>query len=301
MPVNTQAFKDEDQVPGKKISKDKFSALLGANASGTHRLKPVVVGKAAKPRCLKDHIDSLPVIYYNTSNSWFNAAIFKDWFFNHFIPKVRRYQDNVLHLPPDEVKAILLLDNAPAHPHADKLVSRDGRIKVVFLPPNTTALIQPMDQGVIMATKKLYTWMYLDKVLVVIPEEEDEIQDNRGLRTLEKIKTYNIKSEIYNFASAWKQVKISTLANCWKKLLQDIDPELDFEGQDFHRVFQACGEREVSLKDVESWLEESDADPGHQVMMIDEIADSATEEAREDSSSSESEEEVVPRPKMAHV
>ena len=88
--------------------------------------------------------------------------------------------------------------------------------------------------------------LYLDEVLVVIPEEEDEIQDTRGLRTLEKIKTYNIKSGIYNFASVWKQVKISTLANCWKKLLQDIDPELDFEGfeaQDFHRVFQACREQ----------------------------------------------------------
>ena len=78
LPVNTQAFKDEDKVPGKKISKDKFSALLGANASGTHRLKPVVVGKAAKPRCLKGQMDQLPVIYYNTCNSWFNAAIFED-------------------------------------------------------------------------------------------------------------------------------------------------------------------------------------------------------------------------------
>ena len=48
---------------------------------------------------------------------------------------MRRYQEDVLHIPPDEVKAILLLDNAPAHPHADKLVSRDGRIRVVFLPP----------------------------------------------------------------------------------------------------------------------------------------------------------------------
>ena len=123
LPVNTQAFKDEDKVLAKKISKDKFSALLEANASGTHRLKPVVVGKAAKPRCLKDHMDSLAVIYYNTSNAWFNAAIFEDWFFNHFVPEVRRYQEDVLHIPPDEVKGILLLDNASAHPHADKLVS----------------------------------------------------------------------------------------------------------------------------------------------------------------------------------
>ena len=197
LPVNTQAFKDEDKVLGKKISKDKFSALLGANVTGTHHLKPVVVGKAAKPRCLNNQMNSLPVVYYNTCNAWFNAAIFEDWFLNHFIPEVRRYQEDVLHIPPDEVKAVLLLDNAPAHLHADKPISRDGRIKVVFLPPNTTALIQPMDQGVIMAAKRLYTRKYLDEVLVVIPEEKDEIEDTRDLRTLEKIKTYNLKSGIF--------------------------------------------------------------------------------------------------------
>ena len=69
LPVNTQAFKNEDKVLGKKLSNDKFSALLGANASGTHRFKPVVVRKAAKPRCLKDHMDSLLVVYYHTSDA----------------------------------------------------------------------------------------------------------------------------------------------------------------------------------------------------------------------------------------
>ena len=57
----------------------------------------------------------------------------------------------------------------------------------------------------------------------------------------------------------------------------------------------------MSLEDVENWLEENDADPGHQVLSIGEIADTLTEEARKESSSSESEEVVVPTPKMAHV
>ena len=119
----------------------------------------------------------------------------------------------------------------------------------------------------IMACKRWYTCKYLDEVLVFILEKEDETEDTRGLRTLNNIKTYNLKSGIFNFASAWKQVKISTMANCWKKLLQDVDPELDFErfeAQDFQRIFQACGEKEVSLKDVENWLEENDTEAGHQ-------------------------------------
>ena len=138
-----------------------------------------------------------------------------------------------------------------------------------------------------MACKRWYTRKYLYEVLVVI---EDEAEDTRGLRTLNNIKTYNIKSAIFYFASAWKQVRISTLANCWKKLLLDVDPELDFKGfeaQDFHRIFQASGEREVSLDDVENWLEDNNAGPGYQVLTIGEIA--VTEEGTAESSSSETE------------
>ena len=57
----------------------------------------------------------------------------------------------------------------------------------------------------------------------------------------------------------------------------------------------------MSLEVVENWLDDSDADPGHQVMTIDEIADSVTGEPVQDESNSELEEEVIARPKMAHV
>ena len=96
LPGNTQVFKNEDKIPGKKISKETFSALLGVKASGTHRLQPAIVGKAAKPRALKDCMHELPVAYYNTKNTWFTSSIFSDWFFKHFVPEVRHYQENVL-------------------------------------------------------------------------------------------------------------------------------------------------------------------------------------------------------------
>ena len=49
----------------------------------------------------------------------------------------------------EEVKAVLLLDKAPVHPAEDILRSDNGKIKCLFMPPNASALIQPMDQGVI--------------------------------------------------------------------------------------------------------------------------------------------------------
>ena len=46
LPRNTQAFINDVKMPGKKINKEKFYVLLGANALATHRLRPVIVGKA---------------------------------------------------------------------------------------------------------------------------------------------------------------------------------------------------------------------------------------------------------------
>jgi hypothetical protein len=48
------------------------------------------------------------------------------------------------------------LEHCPAHPSADVLKSEDGRIKAMVLPKNTTALIQPMDQGIIRACRAYY-------------------------------------------------------------------------------------------------------------------------------------------------
>ncbi|PNF23569.1 hypothetical protein B7P43_G05621 [Cryptotermes secundus] len=51
------------------------------------------------------------------------------------------------------------MDSAPAHPpdlQAD-LLEEFKFIKIQFLPPNTTLLLQPMDQQVISNFKKLYT------------------------------------------------------------------------------------------------------------------------------------------------
>ena len=42
---------------------------------------------------------------------------------------------------------LMVLDSASAHPHMLQDLHCD--IKLVFLPPNTTSLLQPMDQGIV--------------------------------------------------------------------------------------------------------------------------------------------------------
>ncbi|XP_023232690.1 tigger transposable element-derived protein 1-like [Centruroides sculpturatus] len=62
---------------------------------------------------------------------------------------------------------MLITDNAPDHPPTT-LTNFDSRVKVVFLPPNTTSLLQPMDQGVIKTFKAYYTrrsFVYLHEAM----------------------------------------------------------------------------------------------------------------------------------------
>lgn len=80
------------------------------------------------------------------------ADIFYDWFHECFVPCVRKHllSRNI------DAKGLLLIDNCPTHPPANSLVSNDGMFKVMFLPKNTTVLIQPLDQDIIHAFKVNY-------------------------------------------------------------------------------------------------------------------------------------------------
>jgi hypothetical protein len=73
-------------------------------------------------------------------------------FCKHFVPEVQAFLKE-RGLP---LKAVLLIDNDPSHPRDSVLTSDDGLIIVKFLPPNVTAIIQPMDQGVIASMKQCY-------------------------------------------------------------------------------------------------------------------------------------------------
>ena len=90
-----------------------------------------------------------------------DAEIFKNWFFTHFFPEVRKIFRK-LKMSTDS-KAILYLDNCQAHPPVEVLVS--GNISVKYLPPNVISLIQPMDQVVIANFKCFYRSLFLQKLL----------------------------------------------------------------------------------------------------------------------------------------
>ena len=65
-------------------------------------------------------------------------------------------------------KIVLLVDNCPANPSIDNLVSTE----LMFLPPNTTSKLQPMDQGVIRSLKAHYKTMSIKTLIDAIEKKK---------------------------------------------------------------------------------------------------------------------------------
>lgn len=120
------------------------------------------------------------------------SSIMKSWLnnFNFKMTKQKR-------------KVILFLDNSACHPHF-KL----SNVKIVFIPPNTTNVLQPMDQGIMQNFRIKYRKQLLTKLFVSIYKCEN---------VTEVIKEITVLDAIYWIKSTISLVSSSCVTNCFKK------------------------------------------------------------------------------------
>jgi hypothetical protein len=68
LPDKTLVLSQEKNAPGRKTIKERVTFLLCANADGSNKLKPLVIGKAQNPRAFKNA--QIPVDYKASKNAW---------------------------------------------------------------------------------------------------------------------------------------------------------------------------------------------------------------------------------------
>ncbi|KAL4119165.1 hypothetical protein QTP88_012011 [Uroleucon formosanum] len=155
--------------------------------SGTEKLRPLLIGKSKKPRYFKQ-VKSLPLDYYGNKKSWMTSEIFNLW-----LMKLDKK------MVSEKRKILLFIDNCTAH----NLTSTFNAIKVQFLPPNTTSVLQPLDQGMINNFKIFYRKEIVKKIVSAINDTNQIV--------------INILDAIRLCDKAWRHVKKETIVNRFTK------------------------------------------------------------------------------------
>ena len=276
LPEKTLAARHEKGAKGMKKQKERVTLMACANASGSHKLPLTFIHKYQKPHCFKHvNVNALPVKYYAQRNAWMNVEIFIKWFETEFVPEVRKHLKN----RGLEPKAILLLDNAPSHPDEGRLISDDKKITAMFLPANTTSLIQPMDQGVL---KRRYRKSLLRKLLMADDENQSMIAF---------VKSLNIKDVIYMIGNAWEDVPSTTVCKSWFKLLHGDDSvpdetepsSIDKSSEESCEDILHQLDDSLTSEDISNWMSVDQDDPGYQYATDEEIVQQVLGSALEDS------------------
>lgn len=142
----------------------------------------------------------LLVWYRNESNAWMSESIFKEGFFQQYISEVEHFL-KTKSLPR---KTVLVLDNVLTHPDRQYLKGKD--IKVIFLPPNVTSMIQQMNQGILTSLKKIYQQKFLSSLILAL-------EDSNYL--VSKLKKIDLLHIIGWVDQCWNELQSITLVPSW--------------------------------------------------------------------------------------
>ena len=170
-----------------KSSKVRLTGLAASNALG-EKLPMYVIGKSANRRCFK-HIKSLPCKCTNQAKCWMDSDIFTRW--------LKELDRKMI---AEGRKITIIVDNCPAHPHVEGLQAAE----LIFIAPNTTSKLQPMDQGVIRSLKAKYRSAVIKLYITRIESGKE----------LPKI---SILDAMKFLVQAWNRVSKDTIQNCFKR------------------------------------------------------------------------------------
>ena len=126
--------------------------------SSHDKLDLLTIGKSKQSHCLRGK-KTYPVTWRNNPTAWMTGPLFTEW-----LQKLDR------RMVREKRKIALVIDNCRAHPKVDGLKA----VKLVWLPPNTTSITQPMNQRIIANLKHHYRNCIIKDGMLKFMEKGDD-------------------------------------------------------------------------------------------------------------------------------
>ncbi|XP_066235735.1 tigger transposable element-derived protein 5 [Saccopteryx leptura] len=240
---------------GRRRRDDRVTVLLAANLTGSHKLKPLVIGQLPDPPSLRHHNqDKFPASYRYSPDAWLSRPLLRGWFFEEFVPGVRRYlrrsclqQKAVLlvaHPPcPNPAARMPALEESEETPRRsrpeplsppEELQTPDGAVRVLFLSKGGSQahIPAPLEQGVVAAFKQLYKRELLRLAVSC-----------SGGSPLDFMRSFMLKDMLYLAGLSWDLVQAGSIERCWLLGLRaafESRPDEAFAGQQAGQAEEAA-------------------------------------------------------------
>ena len=273
LPDQSHGFRGE-KLSGQKQAKARITLLVGTNMDGSEKMPLFAIGKSKKPRAFKN-IKQIPVRYEANPKAWMRSDLFE--------AEMKRF-DRRMKLQGRKV--VMIVDNCPAHPAVEL-----ENTELVFLPPNTTSITQPMDSGIIKNLKFFY-------------------RRNMAARRLEAAETetpfkWDMLDCLIAVKSSWRQVKTSTVVNCWRQAgfvaddanrIDDHSPDPMNDEAEETRTFRNIWDKlsevlQTSLPDIDQYVSIDNDDETHDILSDEDIVWQCREELAGGNADDETEDE----------
>ena len=150
------------QLRGGKDEKTRITTFHIINETGTDKRKIWAVGRVEKPHCFRQqrvNPKNLPVVYRFNKKAWLLTSLWYE--FLRLLNEEMRISQRYI---------ALVTDNCPTHPRPVSPPIEYNRptplvlthIKLIYLPPCTTAFLQPLDCGIIASFNASYKRLYAE-------------------------------------------------------------------------------------------------------------------------------------------
>ncbi|CAB5298350.1 unnamed protein product [Rhizophagus irregularis] len=183
-------------VAGRKMDKSRVSVLFCANATGSHKIRPLVIGKSLNPRCFKNlNKSTLPVIYRANSKAWMRSDIFIEWL--KHLDYYFRTMDR---------KVLLLIDNAGSHFNPKRFKKNDDMDDEEISESDDEQESKKQKKKENLLFKAKYKQEFCKHLIRQFDSGVDHVKNK-----------LNIKEAIDYIAESWNNVTQTTIRNCWIK------------------------------------------------------------------------------------